>query len=164
MEPGHELGELTNQLRPVHGRRALLFDRLEAGESSTSSEPYRVDEWSALRQSVAYEIQNLLNTRLPPGQWEAISEPQTVIDYGIPDFSSLSAASDTDRRTMCEVIARKITAFEPRLSQVRLQLQPDPVNQVSLLGSVEANLIMQSLVQPVSFPLSISTEGEIVLL
>jgi len=163
MEPGHQLGELEEQLRPVQGRRTLLFDRLEAGESPSRG-THRIDQWSALRQSVAFELQNLLNTRLPPGRWEAISEPQTVIDYGIPDFSSLSAASETDRRLMADVIARKITAFEPRLSDVRLQLQPDPASQSSLLGYVEANLTIESLVQPVSFPLSISTEGEVVVL
>ncbi len=164
MEPGNQHGYLEDQLRPVHGRKATLFDRLEAGESSMLSEASRIDEGIALRRSVAYELRNLLNTRLPPGRWESISEPQTVIDYGIPDFSSLSAASDTDRRFMAEVITRKITAFEPRLSQVRLQLQPDTTDQASLLGSIEANLMIESLVQPVSFPLSISTEGEIVLL
>lgn len=163
MESGNQLGHLEDRLRPVHGRRALLFDRLEAGESPTG-ESYRIDQWAALRQSVAYELQDLLNTRLPPRRWEAISEPQTVIDYGIPDFSSLSAASETDRRKIAEVVAGKIAAFEPRLSQVRLQFQPDDTELSRLCGSIDANLTLESLVQPVSFPLSISTEGEIVLL
>jgi len=164
MEPGHQRDLVIEELRPVHGRRPLLFDRLEAGESSLSGKPYRVDEWNAVRQSVADELNNLLNTRLPPGRWEPISEPQTVIDYGIPDFSSLSAGSDIDRAMMAEVIAKKIAAFEPRLSQVRLQLQPDLTDQSSLLGSIEANLTIESLIQPVSFPLQISTEGEVVVL
>ena len=139
----------------------LLFDRLDAETGSLLDEPYRVEEWSSIRQSVAREIQNLLNTRLPPRRWEAISEPQTVIDYGIPDFSSLTAASASDRLMLAEVITKKLAAFEPRLSQVRLEFLPHPTDRTSMVGTIEANLTIESLTQPVSFPLQISTQGEI---
>lgn len=160
MEPRDQQGGIRGELRPVHGRRVLLFDRLDTEDVAVSDEPYRVEEWSSVRQSVAREIQNLLNTRLPPGQWEAISEPQTVVDYGIPDFSALSAANESDRRNLAEVLARKISAFEPRLSQVRLELQPHSTDQCSMIGTIEANLSIESLTRPVSFALQISVEGE----
>jgi type VI secretion system protein ImpF len=162
MESSDQRDDIEIQPRPVHGRCALLFDRLDADDAP--DEPYRVDEWNAIRRSVAREIQNLLNTRLPPGRWEAISEPQTVIDYGLPDFSALSAASVSDRQVMAEVITRKLAAFEPRLSQVRLEFRPHPTDQTAMIGAIEANLSIGTLSQPVSFPLQISTQGEVAVL
>ena len=161
MESGDQRDKLVVPSRAVHGRRALLFDRLDPEEAPVSGEPYRVDEWDALLQSVSREIQDLLNTRLAPGRWEAISEPQTVIDYGLPDFSALSAGGATDRQVLAQVIAKKIAAFEPRLSEVRLELQPDPGDQTAMTGTIEARLTLEGLTQPVSFPLAISTEGEL---
>jgi type VI secretion system lysozyme-like protein len=161
VEPRDQQGGITKQqLRPVHGRRVLLFDRLDTEEVPVSDEPYRVEDWSSVRQSVAREIQSLLNTRLPPGRWEAISEPQTAIDYGIPDFSALSSVDETDRRNLAEVLARKIASFEPRLSEVRLELRPHPTDQCAMTGTIEANLSIESLTRPVSFALQVSVEGE----
>jgi type VI secretion system lysozyme-like protein len=164
VESRNQRDVVTRQPHPVRGRRVLLFDRLDAENELLADEPYRVEEWAAIRSSVAREIQNLLNTRLAPGRWEAISEPQTVIDYGIPDFSSLGASNPADRGMLAEVIKRKLAAFEPRLSQVRLEFRPHPTDQTSMVGAIEANLTIESLSQPVSFPLEISTHGEVTVL
>jgi type VI secretion system lysozyme-like protein len=151
----------------------LLLDRLDADAEAHWREPHRIDafraqEWSDLRSaishSVAREIQDLLNTRLSPGHWEPISEPQTVIDYGIPDFSALSATDVSDRRILADVIVGKIAAFEPRLSHVRLEFKPHPTDPAAMVGTVEASLTLENLTQPVCFPLEISNRGEVAVL
>jgi type VI secretion system protein ImpF len=76
-----------------------------------------------------------------------------VLDYGLPDFSWMSAASGDDRRLLADTIAHKIAAFEPRLTQVRVTLDRDPSDPRRLTGSINAILLSENLREPVSFPL-----------
>lgn len=135
------------------GARALLFERLVDQQPSQreEAEPFRVLTRVGLRESVRREVERLLNTRCPfpdgflPGQ-------RTVADYGLPDFSHLSPASDEDRFEMAGAIVRAIEAYEPRLRRVRVHIEPDTDNRNRGLGCIEAQLVMGEVLEPVSFP------------
>ena len=84
------------------GAPVPLFDRFaEELDDVRVVEPYRVQDRSLLLESIQREIEKLLNTRLPPRKppavaWEPISEPQTVLDYGLPTLSPLSSGRPPD--------------------------------------------------------------------
>lgn len=140
--------------RLIAGARALLFDRLvdQQPAQREEAEPFRILTRAGLRESVRREVERLLNTRCPfpdgflPGQ-------RTVVDYGLPDFSHLSPASDPDRQAMAMAITRSIEAYEPRLRRVRVMIEPDAQNRNRGIGVIEAQLVVGEVQEPVSFPL-----------
>jgi len=149
------------QPKPIRGARTPLFERLcntarhEPGEPA----PLRVEIREELRESVRREVARLLNTRCLRDERNG-----TVIDYGMPDFSWMSAASGDDRRLLADTIARKVAAFEPRLRQVRVTIEPDAKDRRAVVGTIEATLVVESLREPISFPLAIRDKsGEVVV-
>lgn len=80
-------------------------------------------------------------------------------DYGIPDFSSVSAASESSRALLAAVIAKKIARFEPRLVNASVTLDRDPVNPGRLRGAVRAHLADFPMSEPVTFELAGSAQG-----
>lgn len=139
--------------RPLRGGRALLFDRLIDLDPNTpdESEPYRVLDGPSLRESVRREISRLLNTRCPV----TVDRNGSVIDYGVPDFGHINAASESDRNSLAATLARRLAAYEPRLHDVRLTVMRDLLDPLGVVGSIEGMLITEWLSEPVSFPLSI---------
>lgn len=138
------------QPKPVRGARVPLFERLTDlhPNEATETVPLRIYTLDELADSVRREVARLLNTRSP-----AKDRNGSVLDYGLPDFSWMSAASGDDRRLLADTVARKIAAFEPRLSQVRVILDRDPSDPRRLTGSIHAVLRTETLREPVSFPL-----------
>jgi type VI secretion system protein ImpF len=140
--------------KKVEGGRALLFERLAGGDPPAAREgarPFRVHETSSLRESVRRELSRLLNTRsaAPLGARGEMS----VIDYGVPDFTSLSALSGDDRARLSAAIAQSIAAFEPRLRDVRVEVEGLRSNDRALLLRLDALLVVGEHSEPVSFPL-----------
>src|SRR4029077_11608679 len=82
------------------GARILLFDRLVDTEPESQKEvrPLRILDKAGLKESVRRELGRLLNTRCPIPL--APLAERTVINYGIPDFSSLSPHSMDDRNRL----------------------------------------------------------------
>jgi type VI secretion system protein ImpF len=149
--------------KPVVGDRALLFERLADAEPLAREEeaqPFRVHDVPALRESVRRELWRLLNTRRHPQAGGEGGGPLTVLDYGLPDFSSLSASSGADQQRIAAAVAAAISSFEPRLRDVRVSVAR--VSEVSraLALKVEAVLSVGVLAEPVSFVLVRARSGE----
>lgn len=141
------------QPKPIAGARTPLFERLidEQPHEPGEPNPLRVHGREELRESVRREVATLLNTRCPARE----DRNGSVIDYGIPDFSWMSAASGDDRRELADTIARKVAAFEPRLRQIRVTLERDAADPRAVVGILEGVLMVESIREPVSFPLLI---------
>jgi type VI secretion system lysozyme-like protein len=144
------------QPKPIPGARTPLFERLVDYQTHEPAQPnLRVQNRQQLRESVRRELYRLLNTRCPSRE----DRNGTVIDYGIPDFSWMSASSGDDRRQLAEIIARKVAAFEPRLAQVRVMLDQRQTDPRAVEGTISAVLIVESIPEPVSFPLLIHNKA-----
>ncbi len=118
-----------------------------------------------LMESIQRELENLFNTRLPPRRppgrsWEPVSEPQTVLDYGIPAFSPLSSGSLPDINLLRDTVLRKIVSFEPRLENVALDLRADPDDPAGMIGTLRGSVKLDNLTQPVCFPVSLRHHGD----
>lgn len=144
--------------------RMPLFDRLVDRDPRLRHElrPSRTLDRRGLRESVRRELEQLFNTRCPfPAHRLPIRE-RSVIDYGIPDFSVFSPRSYDDRVRLAELLRRAIEAFEPRLIDVQVSLEPSPGNDLSLLGLIEAKLLTDLVAEPVSFETSVDLkEGKV---
>ncbi|HEY7838162.1 MAG TPA: type VI secretion system baseplate subunit TssE [Terriglobales bacterium] len=150
--------------RPITGARAPLFDRLVDADPDVAREPVplRVLDRPAVVASVAREITRLFNTRSPQGERLSAAGPGWVLDYGVPDFGNLSAASAPDRERYGALLSRILLVFEPRLSQVRIVLEAVPGDPSRLAGAISAELRLGTVREPVSFPLLLQTKtGEL---
>ncbi len=151
----------------IRGGRPLLFERLCEERFSDASDPdsetspaaQRGYEIEQLARSVMRELSNLLNTRLPVAAGHGDESTQTVINYGLPDFSGLNTSSPGDRAMLELLIARKIEGFEPRLRDVRVALEPHPEARGILVGYFQGRLRTEWVSEAVSFPLSLGTFG-----
>src|ERR1051325_9804857 len=88
--------------KKVEGGRALLFERLSGTgprdeQKEGGAPPFRVHDIAELKQSVARELARLLNTRAAWPLSEREGREMSVLDYGLPDFSPLSALSGDDQ-------------------------------------------------------------------
>lgn len=147
--------------RPITGARAPLFERLVDEDRGAALEPVplRVLDRAGVIASVTREVGRLFNTRSPHP--ERLAQPETawVLDYGVPDFGGSSAASAADRERYATLLAQALQRFEPRLSQVRVTLEPVPEAPSRLAGRVSAQLQLGRVREPVSFPLLAAADG-----
>jgi type VI secretion system protein ImpF len=139
--------------RNTRGARALLFERLverhgEEGAASSADVLTKRELW----ESVSRELGRLLNTRCPVPLHLIGEEERTVINYGLPDFSSLSPRSADDRKLIASIIAQTITAFETRLRNVRVTAEYFEDDERTLHITVEADLVRETVVEVRSFP------------
>lgn len=149
------------------GARALLFERLVDQEPwrDEETQPFRVLSKKELWESVRRELGQLLNTRCPVPLRLLGQEERTVINYGIPDFTSLSPQNAHDRKLIGEIISQSITAFETRLRNVRVSVENYEENERTLQITVEADLLTDAVIEihsyaesdsslePVTFPI-----------
>jgi type VI secretion system protein ImpF len=100
-----------------------MLDRLiDPGSGGTHSRRgYSVDQ---MIDAVRRDLEDLLNTRRTNiGLGAEFVEVQRSIEaYGVPDFGSVNAFTETQREEFGRVIERVIAIFEPRLRDVKATL------------------------------------------
>ena len=161
MESSHQRDRLSVQPKPILGLRVPLFDRLadSAPEVRKEHTPLRIYDRAALFASIARDLGRLLNTRSTLPQNTA---QLTVLDYGIPDFSHISAADELAQRALAETIRQTIQHFEPRLEEVVVTFAPDPRSALQLLASISGKVHLSTHTEPITFSvLRESSSGEV---
>ena len=102
-----------------------VFDRLlDNDPQSTQEQP--IDESTQikrLQQAIRRDLENLLNTRSrctpwPPGCTEL---EDSLVNYGLPDFTAAGLNAASDPEILVEAIRRAIELFEPRLINVQIR-------------------------------------------
>lgn len=99
-----------------------VLDRLLDDDPGTSREPQasRHQVLRELKKAVCRDLENLLNTRVrclaPP---EACKElKQSLVNYGIPDFTGDNLGSASDPEKLCRLVQNVIRQYEPRFHSV----------------------------------------------
>jgi type VI secretion system protein ImpF len=140
--------------RNTGGARALLFERLVDTELHRKEEspPFRVLSRRELLKSVSRELGQLLNSRCPIPLHLLGEVERTAINYGIPDFTSLSAQSSDDRKLIASIIGQTIAAFEPRLRNVRVTAEYIENYEHKLQITLEADLVRDTVIEIRSYP------------
>jgi type VI secretion system lysozyme-like protein len=147
----------VRQPKHTRGARAPLFDRLVDLDplSKTEAEPLRVLDRDDLLASVRREVGRLLNTRCTLTLEEMQGRERTVLEYGLPDFSHLHTRDPRAHEALAERIRETVAAYEPRLRQVRIAVEPLRNSQRELLVRVDALLVIGDVTEAVSFPVAI---------
>ncbi len=144
--------------------RAPLFERLVDRDPKSRRElrPSRTFDRGLLKASIRRELQRLLSTRssLPANQ--TAGRELTVIDYGIPDFSTVFPKNQADRVRLAAVIRRAIEVFEPRLSQVSVRIEPLPEDHLKLIGAIRGVLVVDEVAEPISFATLFQNDSSVV--
>ena len=138
-----------DQLYP-YGFRTTLFDRL-LPETDQNDRGISLQE---LRESVASHLEDLLNSRMAKLDHLIDQFPlakQSILQFGIIDFVGLSTANPSDRDKICQSIKQSITAHEPRLKQIKVEMLLDDQNMGALYLSIQAYLNIHPLFEPVIF-------------
>jgi type VI secretion system protein ImpF len=146
--------------------RTPLFDRLVDRDPRLRHElrPMRTLDRGGLKESVRRELEQLFNTRCPVPAHRLSVRERSVIDYGIPDFSTFSARNHDDRLRLAEILRRAIETYEPRLADPRVQISSAPGDDLSLIASIEATLRTDSVAEPISFTTVLEMkEGRVVV-
>lgn len=106
------------------------------------------------KESVARDLEGLLNTRAAFSRQELAGHPQctrSLMTYGLRDFSAMSLANAHDRAAICRSLEEAIECHEPRLGNVRVHLDPAVQLGGGLHFTIQALLDLQPAREPVSF-------------
>ena len=147
---------------PVSVRRPLL-DRLIDEEPASNREvrPLRSLSRRELKESVRRELERLMNTRTSIPARQLLDRELTVIDYGIPDFSTFSGGNPADLQRLGAILTRVVEAFEPRLQKVEIVVKSYTSHNQSVVADLAGILVVDRIAEPVSFPFLIEgREGE----
>jgi type VI secretion system protein ImpF len=130
-----------------------LFDRLVDRDLTLSRElvQMRTLDRRGVRESVRRELEQLFNTRCPIPAHRLGSRPRTVIDYGIPDFSTFAARDPHDRARLATILRKAVEDYEPRLANVRVEIDALVDNDFRLNGAISADLVIDGVSEPVLF-------------
>jgi type VI secretion system protein ImpF len=127
-----------------------VLDRLMAVEEwpSTRSQSVRF-----LKDALKRDLEWLLNTRQPPLP-ELADYPMakaSVINYGLPDITSLGLTSASDHRRLRIAIETCLRNFEPRLADVRVTLQGSDTADRRLRFHIEGSMKLDPAPEEISF-------------
>jgi type VI secretion system protein ImpF len=132
-----------------------LLDRLIDIEPGHKQEPplSRAQSLRDLHAALRRDLEWLFNTRAaidePP---EAMREVErSVYNYGIADISSLSVRSPKDQELIARSIKNAIAFFEPRLTSVKVTIEPATEEVHGLRFSIEGLLKVDPTPEPVFF-------------
>jgi type VI secretion system protein ImpF len=129
---------------PNDGMTPSIIDRLIDPDSGGTAwrRGYGIEEITAVVQR---DLEDVLNTRqshagLPEGFAEVHN---SIVTYGLPDFTSLKAVTPQQRDNVGRLIANIITRFEPRLNDIRVTvLDPGDAKTPSIRFRVDARLFV----------------------
>ena len=133
-----------------YGFRTTLFNRL-ALEYEDRLSGLSIQQ---LRESIACDLEDLLNSRAVPLDSALDDYPlvkNSILQFGIIDFVGLSTANPLDQDKICQSIEQSITAHEPRLRQIKVEMLLDGHNMGALYLSIQAYLNIYPLYEPVFF-------------
>lgn len=137
--------------------RLPLFDRLLDADPDSPRDPPLSQSLAieALRLAVRRDIEALLNARrrrLPPEP--GLAELQvSPVGYGVPDPTAGSFTEEERRTALSREIQNTIARFEPRLTNIRVQLRKEERESVDrvLRLRIEAILRTDPVPEHISF-------------
>lgn len=106
--------------------RASILDRLSGLEKvGRFAGRQNLEEFIA---SVHRDLQALLNSRWRISQWPPDLDEleNSLVNYGIPDFTGSNMSAPKDRTLFCELVEKAIRLQDPRFISVRIRFRDNP--------------------------------------
>jgi type VI secretion system lysozyme-like protein len=90
---------------------------------------------------------------------EYLTHELTVLDYGLPDFTTLSPAAENDITLVTEVLTKCLEKYEPRLGMVLVTVKPDVANKTTAHATVIAAVTIGRQALRVDFDVAFTPLG-----
>lgn len=133
-----------------------LLDRLidEAPGVSQEAVPKRSQTVRQFERAVARDLEAMLNTRREtledlPEEFEEVR--RSLLNYGLPDFTSYSLLGPKDKARVIRALEETIASFERRLDRVRVTLEEPRAHERAMRFRVDALLRVDPTPEPVTF-------------
>ena len=127
--------------------RPSLLDRLIDEEPGNRNEApdRRAQSLKELKDAVRRDLEWLLNSRRSPAEPVLSAKElwRSVYCYGLPDTNGLAMTSAEDRNRMARMVASAVAAFETRLTNVTVSMDPPTRSGRVLHFQIEALLKME---------------------
>jgi type VI secretion system protein ImpF len=121
-----------------------VLDRLIDKEPGNRAEPsnWRTQSLKEVKASVRRDLEWLLNARRNPVEAPASAKElrRSVYSYGLPDSTGIALRSQEERSRLARAVEAAISAFEPRLINVRVTVPPAAVGAKVVHFQIEAVL------------------------
>jgi type VI secretion system protein ImpF len=131
-----------------------LFERLVNEETGARAGERFLHSPEQARESVARDLEALMNSRAGMGQDALRAYPlasRSILNFGIPDFSSMSLSSGLDRDQLCRGIAAAVEQQDRRLRLVSVTLDAEQQTVGRLSFTITAVLTLSGVAQSVRF-------------
>jgi type VI secretion system protein ImpF len=142
-----------------------VLDRLIDREPNHRNEPasWRTQSLKELKSSVRRDLEWLLNSRRTP-----LEPPQSfkelwhsIYCYGLPDSTGLALRSVEDRARLARAVEFAISAFEPRLTHVAVNIPAAAPSSMKVHFQIEALLHTEPAPERIYFDSTLElTSGE----
>lgn len=137
------------------GFAPTLFEKLFDDQPRYVSEINPLRRWNIdeLKGSVARDLEALLNTRssFSKSLDDYPLVRRSVLNFGILDFVGLSTANPEHCDRICREIEQTIADHDPRLSQIKVEMEMDSDHVGSLLFTIRAVLVVYPINEMISF-------------
>lgn len=134
---------------------ASVLDRLIDLEPKLTEEAPKSHSNSLreLKQSVRRDLEWLLNTRCYIDDIDENLEEvrKSVIAFGLPDFTGISAKSHTEQKRLSQSLETAIKNFEPRFLDLKIFLEPLSEVDRQMKFRIEASLDTEPTPEPIVF-------------
>lgn len=142
-----------------------LIDRLidREPENRREAQDSRNQSMKELKDSVRRDLEWLLNSRRCPVEPPVSAKElrRSVFWYGLPDTTGVSISSGEDRHRLARMVEAVVTAYEPRLLNVTVVMQPVTSDNHLLRFQIEALLRTEPAPARVFFDTTLElTKGE----
>lgn len=132
-----------------------VLDRLIDDNPDSKQDPprTRTQQLTALRDSVRRDLEALLNhhLRCVSAPADLTELPQSVVEYGAPDFLSLFTGASSFREKFRRTLEDTIRRFEPRFVSVKVALKNTTQDDRTLRFRIDAVIYAEPAPEPVSF-------------
>ncbi|PYY71319.1 type VI secretion system baseplate subunit TssE [Pseudomonas jessenii] len=133
-----------------------LLDRLldDRPHQSSEASSQRLCSLADYKASIVRDLEILVNTRqsLVANELEGfVNLSGSILDYGMPDFTSRSVLDPKDRLLIQRQLEKAITVGDRRFRSVKVQLLAQQTGQRMLTFRVDAVLRLQDVTRQVSF-------------
>jgi type VI secretion system protein ImpF len=131
-----------------------VLDRLIDFEPQATSEPLasRSKSLRQLKQALKRDLEWLLNTRRTFSVPEELSDlADSLLAYGLPDFSTMSVRSSEDQNDLVHALETTLKRFEPRLEDVVITLAASSPLERALRFRIDGRLKVDPVPEPVTF-------------
>ena len=129
-----------------------LFD--DAPKSPASGNVFKALSLEQYKESVARDLEGLLNSRAVYDEDGLEAFPQcrqSLMTYGLRDFSAMSLANAYDRAAICRSLEHAVRRHERRLRNVSIKLETDAQPGGGLHFTIHGLLDLEMAREPVSF-------------